>query len=884
MRPRRFFRLPWRTARQIRADIDDELQFHIAERVDALIALGTAPDTARAQALREFGDIDDARRYIDAVDRDIEAAQRRSDFMSDLLHDIAYAARKLRASPGFTLAAIATLALGIGANTAIFSVVNAVLLRPLPFPKSDRIMRIQFKQQGHGDASTPMDLVDYRTQATRFAGFSTMEPTTANISRDQGDAERVQALRVNANWFELLRVTPLVGRFFLPGEDQQGAPAVAVMSEELWRRDFSADPAIIGKTLRVNAKAVTVVGVVAANKHYPLTVEMWMPKQFDAQELSDAARGARWLGLVARVKDDADVDAARAEVTRISEAMEKRFPEDFRERRATAVPLHDYMVGDLRKPLYLILGAVVLVLLIACANVANLLLVRANARESELAIRAALGAGRGRLIRQLMTESVLLAIVGGGVGVLVAKIGMTKLLSSAPASLVMAQHASIDATTLALTAFVAIATGLLFGVLPALQANARQLASTLRAGGRGQNTRPGAHRTKQTIVVAELALAVVLLSGAGLLLRSFERLMSVDPGFKPDGVLTMKVALPAVKYDSTAARNLVATIEQRVRSLPGVDRSGVATYVPLDNSSYDFTFEIRGRPVPRPSDEPASEVRQVTPEFFSAMGIPVVRGRGIDATDIPTAPHVYVVNEAFAKKFFPNADAVGQSIRMDWGRDPKGATNQIVGVVGDVHSFGLEDAPEPTVYASLAQYPANGLTIVARSAAPATLAAALRGVMRDLDRDVPVYSVMTMRERVDASVGAQRFYASLIAIFAAVALVLAAVGLYGVIAYAVSQRTHELGVRVALGATTDRIARMVIGEGLALTVTGVGIGIAAALVFGHVMASLLFGVSARDPLTLTAVVVALGVVSTLASWLPARRAARVDPLVAMRGD
>jgi len=542
------------------------------------------------------------------------------------------------------------------------------------------------------------------------------------------------------------------------------------------------------------------------------------------------------------------------------------------------------MVGDVRKPLLVIFAAVVFVLLIAAANVANLLLVRAQARESEMAIRTALGAGRGRLARQLMTESVLLSLIGGAIGVGIAKIGMTKLLSTAPPSLILIQKSSIDGTTLAVTALVAVVTGLIFGVLPALQAGNPELSTTLRAGGRGTSGRQSANRTKRTIVVAELALAVVLLSGAGLLLRSFTRLMSVDPGFKPDNVLTMKVVLPLATYDSTRARNFVQTIETRARALPGVQSVALGSNVPLDNGSFNFTFRTRGRTFARPSDEPSAEVRQVSADFFRAMGIPVLRGRSLAASDLPTSPKVYVVNEAFAKRFFPNEDVTTQQIRLGWGRDPKDETYPIVGVVGDVHSFGLDQEPEPTVYASEMQYPATSLTIAIRAQSPTSLVAPMRNLMREVDRDVPIFSVMTMNERVASSVGAQKFYASLIAIFAAVALALAAVGLYGVIAYAVSQRTHELGVRVALGATTDRISRMVINEGLVLTAIGVVIGTVAALLMGRIVSSLLFGVSPRDPVTLIAVAMMLGVIATLASWLPARRAARVDPLIAIRGD
>ena len=881
---KKLFKLPWRSTRQIRNDIDDELSFHIDERVDALVASGLSRDAARNQALRELGDVDDARRYIGAVDHDIEAAQRRSDVMSDFVHDVGYAARKLRASPAFTLAAVVTLALGIGATTAIFSVVNSVLLRPLPFPQSDRLMRLKFTQQGHGDAGTPMDLVDYRTQAKNFTGFAASEATTGNLSRESGDAERLAAVRVSANFFELLRVKPLVGRFFRVDEDKLGVPLTAILSEALWRRDFSADTSIIGKTVRINAVPRTVIGVAPGGEYYPANIDIWMPKQFDAQELSDGTRGARWLAYLARIKDNVDLEIARAEVRNISVAMEKRFPDEFRERRVEAIPLHDYMVGDMRKPLLIILAAVVFVLLIAVANVANLLLVRAQARESEMAIRTALGAARGRLARQLLTESVLLSLIGGAVGIALAKLGMTKLLSMAPASLQSIQKSSIDGTTLAITALVTIVTGLIFGVLPALQAGNAELSASLRAGGRGTNARQSANRAKRTIVVAELALAVVLLSSAGLLLRSFGRLMSIDPGFQPDGVLTMKFVLPYANYDSTRVRNVVRSVESRARALPGVASVAIATHIPLDDTGEDYSFSVRGRTYARRSDQPSAAVTQVDADYFSTMGIPLKAGRGFAAAEDERSPKVYLVNETFAKRFFPNGDVLGQAIRLGWGRDDKESSNPIVGVVGDVRAEGIDQEPTPMIYALISQYTANGLTIAVRSASPASVATPLRTLMREIDRDVPIYSVMTMDERVGSSIGRQRFYASLIAIFAVVAVAMAGVGLYGVIAYAVSQRTHELGVRVALGATTDHISRMVITEGLTLSAMGVVIGTASALLMGRIVSSLLYGVSARDPLTLIGVAVTLAVIATLASWLPARRAARGDPLIAIRGD
>ncbi len=886
MSPRRtFFRLPWRTKRQIRADLETELSFHLDMRVDALVALGLTPDAARARAMREFGDIDDARRYIGAVDFDTEAAERRSEYMRDLWQDVTYAVRKLRAAPAFTIAAIITLALGIGANTAIFSVVDHVLLQPPPFPEPDKLVRLSFTQQGHSDVGTPMDLVDYSTQAKSFVGVSVLEGWTANIALDNGDAERVQGVQVGANLFDLLRIKPLLGRFFREGEDKAGAPDVVVLSEQLWRRDFGGDERVIDKTVRINSRPYTIIGVVPAQQRYPFTVEAWAPRVFTAQELSNDSRGARWLAFVGRVRDDVPNERANNEVRLISQSMEHRFPEMYRERRTQIVSVQKYTVGDLKKPLYIILAAVVLVLLIACANVANLLLVRASSRETEMAIRSALGAGRSRLVRQLLTESMLLSIVGAAIGIGLAKIGMTVLLGHVPPGLVLVQEAAIDGRTLAVTTLVAVVAGLVFGSLPALHVAGRGVADALRSGGRGGQGKAIASRAKRTIVIGELALAVTLLSGAGLLLRSFNRLMAVDPGFRTESVLSMKMSLPQSKYDSSGQRIFIRQLLERAAAVPGAGSVAIATNVPLDGGGFGFDFMVRGRTYARPSDHPNTEVRPVTPAFFSTMGIPIARGRGLQDADAPGSPTVFLVNQAFVKRFFPNENPIGQFIRIGWGNDPNEPYCEIVGVVGDVHGDGLEDAPAPTVYTSLAQHPLSSLTLVVRTAmAPASLATPLRGIVRDLDREVPVFSVQTMAERVASSVGRPRFYTTLVALFAAVALVLAAVGLYGVIAYAVSQRTHELGVRVALGATSQRISAMVIREGLALTAVGAGLGIVAALAAGSVLASLLFGVTPRDPITLTGVVVVLAAVAMVASWLPARRAARVDPLVAMRGE
>jgi len=885
-RPRRLFKLPWRSARQIRADIEDELRFHIDMRVEALVASGMAPEAAAARALKEFGDVNDARRYIGRMDADTEAARRRSDFMGDLVSDIGYAIRKLRAAPAFTLAVVLTLALGIGANTAIFSVVDSVLLRQPPFPNPDHLVRFKYTQAGQGDAGTPPDLQDYRSQARLFDGFALMNGMQASLARPGADPERILGARVSANWFTLLRARPLLGRFFAPGEDAFGAPNVVVLSEQVWRRSFGADPGIIGKVVTINSAPTQVIGVAPAEQHYPVSAELWMPLSFPPAQLTDAVRGARWLAMLARVKDGVPVAQANAEALHISQIMESRFPEQFRARRVTIVSIHDYTVGDMQKPLAIIMAAVGFVLLIACANVANLMLVRAAARESEFAVRSALGAGRGRLVRQLVTESVILTTIGAALGVLLAAVGMRLLMRLAPAQLTNVGSATLSGGALLLTAAVAVVTGVIFGLLPSVGASSGNVANALRAGGRGTRAQASSSRVKRIIVATEVALAVTLMAGAGLLLRSFGNLMSVEVGFRPQSVLSARLSLPDQRYDSLSAQRLfLETLAARVRAIPGVTSAGLINVMPLDGDDFDLSFTIRGRPAVRPSDEPDAQVRTITPGLFQAMGVPVLRGRDVLPSDRAGAPQVIVVNRAFAKKYFGTDDPLAQNLTLGWSVNGTKMGGDVVGVVGDIRGAELSSEPAPTIYLPMAQSATGGVGIIVRSnVAPASLVPSVRGVVRDLDHLIALFDVKTMQDRMAESVGAQRFYATLVATFAAVALLLSAVGLYGVIAYTVTQRTHEMGVRVALGATGSRISRMVVTEGLTLTVIGAAVGVVCAYFSARVIASLLYGIGSSDPVTFIAAVLSLCVVAALASYLPARRAGAVDPLIAMRGD
>jgi putative ABC transport system permease protein len=677
----------------------------------------------------------------------------------------------------------------------------------------------------------------------------------------------------------------LYGRFFAEGEDQQGAAEVVVLSEELWTRAFGADPKVVGATIRVNGEPAQIIGIARAGERYPLSGELFLTKRYTAREMSVDMRGARWLTLVGRVKDGVAIEQADRQVTQISEAMEKRFPEMYRQRRATAVQVHEFSFSDVKRPLYVMLAATGLVLLIACANVANLMLVRGTSREGELAIRTALGAGSGRLVRQLIAESLALTTLGALAGVGLARLGMMGVLQMAPPSLLLRATPSLDVRALALSGVVALLTAFVFGILPAAQIRRVELAHALRSGARGSRSTQTANRVRRMIIAAEVALAVVLLSGAGVLLRSFQRLTELDPGFKPEHVLVAKMVVPQQGYE-TPEKKLVflRQLQQKLAAIPGAQQVGVTDFMPLDGGSMNNSFRVVGRAPVRPSDEPGAEWRRVTPEFLSTIGVPLLMGRMLNDDDHATSPWVIVVNDAFVKRIFPTEDPIGKVLDAGFG-NPDDKMSTIVGVVGDVKHEGLVVDAEPTIYFPYAQHPVGRMQVAVRSAVPpASLSAAVRRAVKELDGTIPLFGVRPMVEVVSGSIGRQKFIAVLIGIFAAVALALAAVGLYGVIAYGVSQRTHELGVRVALGATTESVSGMIVREGLVVTGAGLVIGLGAALLSGGVLTSLLYEVKPSDPVTLAAVAAVLVLVAALASYLPARRAARVDPIIAMRGD
>ena len=807
--------------------------------------------------------------------------------MDTLSQDIRYAFRRLLKSPGFAAVVILTLGLGIGANSAIFSVVNGVVFRALPYPQPDRLVRLfQVGDDGAMSVFTPMNYLDVQAGMRALESSAAFTGAGFTLTSD-GEPERVEGAAASASFFDVLGVKPALGRGFLPDENQPGKTHVAVISHGLWTRRFNADPRILGRSILLNSESHTVVGVMPEGFSYPTKRDVWTPLEYDTQ-FTQQSRGAWYLSILARLRPGATVEHAVTEIAAIGRRLEAEFPATNLNVKMTAQGLHSYVTGDIKPKLLVLLAAVGFVLLIACANVANLLLARAAARESEIAVRAALGAGRGRLVRQLLTESVVLAIGGGLLGLLLAVLGTKLLLSLQPAGIPRLDVVRVDGAVIAFTACVAIATGVLFGIIPAFQATRGDLVSSLKEGGKGALAGRRAGRMREGLVVAEIALAVMLLAGAGLLMRSFARLQSVNPGFRASQSLTFRTALPAAAYRGEPERaSFYQQALERVTRLPGVTSAGAISALPLSGSSFGFTFTIEGDPPPRPGEEPGMQTRVVTPDFFKSMGVPLLRGRGFTAADNAAAPQVVLLSEAAVTRYFPSTNPIGRRITLGWGRGPGRPRNggEVVGIVGSVKQFGLDEAEQPEIYIPHAQTPMAGMTFVVHTAVePTTLADAVRREVRALDPSLPVTALEPLETVVARSISQPRFYMLVLGIFAAVALVLASIGIFGVVSYAVSQRTREMGIRIALGASRERVLGMVLGNAMRVAVIGVVVGLISAIILSRTLASLLFDLSPTDPITYAAVGVGLSLVALLASYLPAWRATRVDPVVALRAE
>lgn len=854
-------------------------------KTQELIDAGVSPSAARDQARAEFGDLEFTRRYLNRTDRARMHHEQRAELGDEIRQDIRFAFRQLRHNPSFTLIALLTLALGIGANTAIFSVVRGVLLSELPYAQPDRLVRIFSKVEGGLTSASPADFTDWRRQSTAFSAMASSDESTVNLT-GSGSAERFTQARVSANMFQLLGVRVQIGRAFGPGEDAREAPRVVILSDGLWRNRFGADPQIVGKSITLDGFPTEVIGVAPAAMRYPSSVDMWLTTRFSPKDVSDASRGSRWIDVIGRLAPSATQARADVEMKEIARRLALQDPNHDAGFSTQLIPLRDEIVGAVRPALIILLAAVGFVMLIACANVASLMLGRTAARESELAVRAALGAGRGRLVRQLLTESICLALSGGVLGLALAVWGTRVLLAMAPSDIPRMYNVRVDGWVLLFTLGTTALAALVFGSVPALHASGAQAVLHLRTGDRGSRTRPGSSRARNALVITEITLALMLLVGAGLLIRSFGRLRQVNPGFDAAHVSTFTVTLSPVKYATIEQQRAFAmTLLDQVHRIPGVDSAAVTFGLPLSGASFQLSFAVRGRPAPPPNAEPRAQVRIVSPGYFATVGIRLVQGRAFAAADRPGSPRAMIISQETARRYFPGESPLGKHIEFGWTREGEHLSGEIVGIVGDVRQHGLSADLTPHVYAAWDQWPLDEITVVMRSRGdPAVPLNTARTLVLSLDRDLPVYDAFTLESMVDRALGQPKFYVLLLSIFAALALVLAVVGIYGVIAYAVQQRSREIGIRIALGASTERVVGMVVRRGLTLAVIGVALGTAGAYAVTRVLQSLLFSVSARDPLTFAAVAALLGGVAVLASWIPARRAARVDPLTAMRAE
>jgi putative ABC transport system permease protein len=807
--------------------------------------------------------------------------------MQTLWQDLRFGARMLLKNPGFTLIVVITLALGVGANTAIFSVINSVLLRPLPYPHPERLVWIWGTNPAAGikqeTASLP-DFIDWKNQNQSFAamgGLANFSP----ILTGNGEPERLTGAVVTEGFFATLGVSPQLGRAFTPDEDRPGNQFVVVLSHGLWQRRFGGNPQITGQKIMLNGNPYLVVGVMPPGFTHPqpgmrLPVEVWAPLGRDPATMG---RRGDFLGVVARLKPGVVIEQARAEMNALMARLEKQYPETNRGWGVIVLPLLERFVGELRPTLYLLLAAVGFLLLIACANVANLLLVRATVRQREVAIRAALGAGRRRIVWQLLTESWLLSATGGAAGLLLAKWGMDALIAISPATIPRLGEVNFDWRVLVVTFGVSLVTGIAFGLLPALQAANPHLSEALKEGGRGSADTVRGKRVRRALVVAEVALALALLIGAGLMLRSFVRLRNIDPGYNVENVLTVGLSLPAARYKDRP--QVVAFYEQilgQVATMPGAQSAGLVDALPLAGGDY-LSFLIEGRALSPADLEPDAEHRVVSPGYFKAMGIPLIRGRLLSERDHAQAPFATVINETMARRYFPNEDPLGKRINL--GDQQTEPWRTIVGVVGDVRNEGLNAEPNPQMYAPFTQVPSRSLSLIMRGTGDAAgLIGGIRSMVAGLDRDLPLYNVRTMKQMLAESRARERVGLLLIVTFAGLALLLAGVGIYGVLAYSVTQRTREIGLRLALGASRRDVIRLIVGQGMNLVLVGVGVGLLAAFALTRLMKGLLYEVTATDPLTFIGVSVLLISVGLLACWIPACRATRVDPIITLRHE
>jgi predicted permease len=855
-------------------DLDAEVRGYADLLAQEKMREGMGSEEAHREARIELGGIEHVKEDV----REVRAGA----WLDSLLQDLRYGTRMLRKNPAFTAIAVLTLALGIGANTAIFSVVNAVLLRPLPYANSQQLIVIRETSQTVGTHSPSYpDFLDWRKQSRTISQMAAINNRAFNLS-GVAQPENITGYAVSPNCLSMLGVRPFLGRDFLPSEEVPGTAPVVMLSYALWQSHLGADPNAVGKTITLDGRSFTIIGILPPNFRLEDKTDIVAPIGVWAAEMME--RGNRGdMGVLGRLAPGATFQQAHSELDTIASALQKAYPVENAGIGITATTLRDELVGDTRPAILVLFGAVVFVLLIACVNVANLFLVRGAARSREIAVRQACGASRTRLIRQMLTESFVLAALGGALGILVGALGIGGLRHLISMDMMQGTVIGMDRSVLLFSGAMVVLVAVAFGLFPAWQASQPRVQETLKEGGRSSTASASQHRLRGLLVMAETALALILLVGAGLMMKSMHHLLQVNPGFQPERVLTMELDLRTAQYSKSAASSSFwQQVLERVRAIPGVENVALGTVVPFSGNHSRGDITIEGVPVPDPTKYPHPDYHSISPDYTDVLGIPLMRGRNFTEADTETAPPVALINATMARRYWPNEDATGK--RFHWGHPgAKDPWVTIVGVVGDTRLYGLANPSRLEVYLPFRQESKTDMYLVLRSAVdPASLTSSVRATVAAIDKDQPVFNVTTMQKLVDDSVSTPHLTLVLLGLFSALALVLAAIGIYGVISYTVQQRTHEIGIRMALGAQRGDVLRLVVGQGVKLAAIGVVIGIAVTLGLMRLITSLLFGVSATDPITFVAASVVLLLVALAACYIPARRAIAVDPMDALR--